>query len=183
MATTAITNDNIDADREIPSRCRDSFWIYHYKERTIDAKEEDMKTFLDAEPDDVIESGKWMLFYPTKHALDVAWIRAKRAMNSGDFPRTQAMKVSTALKNPNAASPDDGGDGVLIVYSDGFRHQIEKDGIRIAEVMKYASSNGRMYFKSDELTYSGMYSKNGVRSSTFSIAVPRLIARFPELDQ
>ncbi|KAF9179242.1 hypothetical protein BGZ50_007132 [Haplosporangium sp. Z 11] len=125
----------------IPSQTVDEYWLW--------AESPSNKDFMDSS-----RTGKWMLFYD-KSVLDEKWAAVKRLLEQellGD-----SAKCSTAKENPNSTNPDL---GVIIVYTNDYLDQ--EDVYRIAAVLhEKMEYNRTMYYKTDEQTLAGEYSKYG----------------------
>ena len=98
---------------------------------------------------EIVDSGKWMLFYP-KSDMDAKWQEACEHMRNGRFGVVQHMKVSTFRENPRSS---DHNKGVIILYTPRANKEVVMEsGRRIMEIMEYDVT---MYFKTNEQTHAG----------------------------
>ena len=114
-----------------------------------------------ADGPNVVEDGKWMLFYP-KAEMDARWLEACEHMQAGRFGIVESMKASTFKENPRSS---DHGKGVIIIYTP----QIHKDmlmetGRLIMNAMQYGVT---MYFKTNEQTHVGTRATGVQKNHTF----------------
>ena len=131
----------ISRDDGIPSAGTD-YWVYfHHPNPSIVEKP--------AETDDVVEDGKWMLFYP-KSELDARWKEACESVLASRFGVVRMMKVSTFLENPRSSDPDK---GVIILDTPRANKDVVMEtGRLIMETMQYHVT---MYFKTNVQTRGG----------------------------
>ena len=86
---------------------------------------------------ELVDSGKWMLFYP-RSEMDARWQEAIKNMHAGRFGIVRLMKASTFMDNPRSS---DSSKGVIILYT----HKTSKDlvmesGRLIMEIMRYEAT-------------------------------------------
>ena len=81
------------------------------------------------------------------------------------------MKCSTAYENPRAS----GSDGVIICYCGppGDEDAVLDYGENLAMKMKYTSSNGWMYYKTDLQTEAGTRATGATNNTTYRTPCPR----------
>ena len=131
----------ISRDEVVPSTGTD-YWVYfHHPNPSIAEKP--------AETDDVVEDGKWMLFYP-KSEMDARWKQACESLLASRFGIVRMMKASTFRENPRASDPDK---GVIILYTPKVNKDVLMEtGRLIMETMQYHVT---MYFKTNVQTRGG----------------------------
>lgn len=105
-------------------------------------------------PDTTIHSGKWMIFPHTTN-VNEAWQRVKQATESGMLGNYS--KVTKSGKN---------NEHLICVYT--YNHTDETDRKRIRQALSEIGFNQKLYYKADETTMQGLYSKQGQRTSTYS---------------
>jgi Basophilic leukemia-expressed protein Bles03 len=89
-------------------------------------------------------SGKYLIFRNIGEPLDTAWITCLQALDSGKLGRR--IKVSTALPNKHASSPDK---GVICVYT--YNGEDEKDRLRIRAALYDLGFTAKLPWKLDAL--------------------------------
>jgi hypothetical protein len=122
-----------------PTTCTSALWIY--ARSSAQGCYEDGRTFV----------GKWLVFVPCEN-VDKVWSRIARATEH-DLLGISA-KVSTAVPNGYDASRH-----LICVYTNDFR---QKDDVaRVLNALREIGIIGKLYYKTDEATLSGLYSSNG----------------------
>ena len=82
------------------------------------------------------------------------------------------MKCSTAYKNPRASNPNE---GVIICYCGppDAKDALLGYGENLVIKMKYTSSYGWMYYKTDEQTEAGTRATGATKNSTYRTRCPK----------
>ena len=135
------------------------YWVYsHHPDFSSQyVQEEPMETT------DVVDDGKWMLFYP-KSDMDARWQEACENMRAGQFGVVRMMKASTFLENPRSSDHDK---GVIILYTPRTSTEVVMEsGRRIMKIMQY---NVTMYFKTNIQTRGGTAATGQQRNHTLYI--------------
>jgi hypothetical protein len=131
-----------------PSQVTDDYWVYARRE------------VGDYPPYNTARGGKWLLFVPKEH-IDQAWATIKQATEEGRLG--DSAKVATARPNPHATNPQS---KVICVYTyDGD----DRDDVgRVLAELRSLGFRGRLFWKADAATRSGLYSGAGRRVSRYS---------------
>ena len=128
-------------DEGIPSTGADYWVFYRHPNPSIAEKP--------AETDDVVDDGKWMLFYP-KSEMDARWTEACENMLASRFGIARTMKASTFRENPRSSDPNK---GVIIIYTPRANKDVVMEtGRLVMETMQYDTT---MYFKTNMQTMTG----------------------------
>ena len=122
-----------------PSENTRDYWIYG--EFVGEGCYEDRQTYV----------GKWLIFVP-RESVDEVWERIRQATEIGGLGI--ASKVSTSRPSGYKSA-----DHVICVYTHDFR-----DKANAGEVLKglrRIGIKGKLYYKSDQATLSGVYTTEG----------------------
>src|SRR5260370_36560329 len=95
--------------------------------------------------------GKWLIFV-TAENVDNVWARIERATENSQLGIS--AKVSTAVPNGYGSS-----NHVICVYTNDFRDKEEVG--RALKALRQLRITGRIYYKTDQATLSGLYGSNG----------------------
>jgi hypothetical protein len=134
-------------DRRLPSHVTDAYWVYAVRQGY-------------GYPPRTARGGKWLFFIPNEH-IDEAWATIKEATEEGLLG--DSSKVATARPNPHETSPHT---KVICVYT--YDGDDRADVGRILEGLRDLSFKGRLFWKADAATRSGLYSGAGRRVSRYS---------------
>ena len=129
----------------LPSTVED-YWVYAYHPNPTFSENHLPTT-------DVIDHGKWMLFYP-KEDMDARWQEARENMCASRFGIVESMKASTFRENPRSS---DHSKGVIILYTP----DASKEAIRGYSVT--------MFFKTWKQTLDGTAATGRSKNHTFYI--------------
>jgi hypothetical protein len=124
---------------DTPSQTTDSYWLQAERKNG-------------AYPTHTPNGGKWLIFVSSSE-VDALWDTIRRATEDGQLGGY--AKVSTALQNPNANSPDK----VICVYT--YDCTDETDVKRIREELRHLGITSEIRYKTDQETKAGIYSKRG----------------------
>ena len=123
----------------IPSMCDDRYWI-----RVKNLKNP---------KDETSRVGKWLLFVPLEN-LDKAWGLIRQATLIGMLGN--GSKTGTVKANPNRP---DGNDRVICVYTYDYSDAV--DVFRVRKVLRILGFSGRIPYKTNDSTVSGLYATTG----------------------
>ena len=113
-------------------------WVYANRDEPIILEEPESDN-------DVIDEGKWMLFYP-KGDMDARWLEACERLQFGEFGVVNEMKASTFGHNFSSTKPK----GVIVLYIQRAKKAVVMDTGRIVmEAMQY---NDTMFYKTNRQT-------------------------------
>jgi hypothetical protein len=94
-----------------------------------------------SDEEDVIDEGKWMLFYP-KSDMDKRWLEACEHLHFGEFGVVNMIQASTFGRNQTHAN------GVIVFYIDRAKTDIVLEtGRHIMNAMRYQDT---MFYKTNQ---------------------------------
>ena len=120
--------------------------------------------FLDDAPDDhdIIEAGRWMLFYP-RSAMDQKWVDALECLHFGEFGIVNKIQASTFQQNNYQ-------NGVIVCdIARAKREAILETGRLIMDAMKYQDT---MFYKTHQQTRETWHAEDGeqIRKHTLQLS-------------
>jgi len=127
------------AEHQSPSKTTAAPWIY--AEGKGEGCYEDGQTYV----------GKWLIFVP-RESVDEVWKRVKRATEAGRLGIE--AKVSTSCPSGYKST-----DHVICVYTRDFRDKA--DVAKTLKGLREIGLMGKLYYKTDQATLSGLYAKEG----------------------
>ena len=126
---------------ERPSRINNYPWVFA----------ENRKPAVKGTSSNHSETGKWLIYISFK-GIDGVWKKIKAATEKGRLgPKS---KCSTAMGQPRGIRPDE---GVIVVYTKDWVDI--KDVFRVENAIRKLAISQTLYYKTDEATLAGKYSK------------------------
>lgn len=130
------------ADGDLPPSQSRSVWLRTYRE-------------CDGYPDHTERGGKWLVFLVSDRH-DALWEIVKNATQEGKLGGSS--KASTGLR-PDS---DSKAQGVICIYT--YDGDDETDVMRVREVLRDLGVTWKIYWKADEATLAGLYTRHGDRN-------------------
>ena len=120
----------------LPLDVNDNPWLYEEKMGDVE----------------IIDTGKWMLFYD-KSSMNDSWLLAKKIFRENKLKGIISMKCSTVYPNPRASTNDN---GVIILHCSYSSNEenIINIGKRVLQMFDYKESKF-IYYEKDTQTREG----------------------------